>query len=91
MMVGRLTNAKVKLATLEDVFDVDRKTIRSWGKAILSRDLDLLTRVLLGRGVDQKRTSAIDKYVVRRWDELRMKAVSISMPPWPRKFKTSLK
>ena len=71
MMVGRLANAKVRLATLEDVFEVDRKTIRSWGKAILSRDPDQLARVLLGRGVNQKRTPAIDKYVVRRWAELR--------------------
>ena len=71
MMVGRLANAKVKLATLEDVFGVDRKTIRSWGKAILSRDLDQLARVLLGRGVNQKRTPAIDRYVLRRWAELR--------------------
>ncbi len=71
MMVGRLANARVRLATLEDVFDVDRKTIRSWGKAILSRDPELLARVLLGRGVNQKRTPAIDKYVVRRWAELR--------------------
>ena len=70
MMVGRLANAKVKLATLEEVFGVDRKTIRSWGKAILSRDLDELSRILLGRGVNQKRTPAIDKYVVRRWAEL---------------------
>jgi hypothetical protein len=71
MMVGRLANAKVRLATLEDVFNVDRKTIRSWGKAILSRDIESLARVLLGRGVNQKRTPAIDKYVVRRWAELR--------------------
>jgi hypothetical protein len=71
MMVGRLANAKLRLATLEDVFNVDRKTIRSWGKAILSRDLELLARVLLGRGANQKRTPAIDKHVVRRWAELR--------------------
>ena len=71
MMVGRLANAKVKLATLENVFEVNRKTIRSWGKAILSRDLDLLAHVLLGRGVNQKRSPAIDKYVIRRWSELR--------------------
>jgi hypothetical protein len=71
MMVGRLANAKVRIASLEDVFNVDRKTIRSWGKAILSRDLESLARILLGRGVNQKRTPAIDKYVVRRWAELR--------------------
>jgi len=71
MMVGRLANAKVRIATLEDVFNVDRKTIRSWGKAIVSRDLELLARVLLGRAVNLKRTPAIDKYVLRRWPQLR--------------------
>jgi hypothetical protein len=71
MMVGRLANAKVRLTTLQDVFHVDRKTIRSWGKAILSRDLELLAHVLLGRGVNQKRTPTIDRYVIRRWFELR--------------------
>lgn len=71
MMVGRLYNANVKLIALEEVFDVDRKTIRSWAAAIRSRDPELLSRVLLGRGVNVKRTPAIDKYVVRRWAELR--------------------
>jgi len=71
MMVGRLFNAKVRRATLEDVFDVDRKTIRSWGRAIRSRDPELLARVLLGRGVNQKRTPDIDRYVIRRWAQLR--------------------
>ena len=71
MMVGRLANANVRITTLADIFNVDRKTIRSWGKAIASRDPELLARVLLGRGVNQKRTSAIDKYVRRRWAQLR--------------------
>lgn len=71
MMVARLYNANVKLIALEEVFDVDRKTIRSWAAAIRSRDPELLSRVLLGRGVNVKRTPAIDKYVVRRWAELR--------------------
>ena len=32
MMVGRLYNAQVRDATLEEVFDVDRKTMSSWGR-----------------------------------------------------------
>jgi len=56
MMVARLYNANVKLIALEEVFDVDRKTIRSWAAAIRSRDPELLSRVLLGRGVNVKRT-----------------------------------
>ena len=71
MMVGRLYNAQVRVATLEEVFDVDRKTMSSWGKAIRSRDASELQRVMLGRGASQKRTPVIDRYVVRRWGELR--------------------
>ena len=70
MLAGRLYNAGVLVAKLEEVFKADRKTIRAWGDAIVSRDPERLARVLLGRGVNQKRTSAIDKFVVRRWDEL---------------------
>jgi hypothetical protein len=71
MLAGRLYNAGVLVAKLEEVFKADRKTIRAWGEAIVSRDPERLARVLLGRGVNQKRTPAIDKYVVRRWAELR--------------------
>ena len=71
MMVGRLYNAGVKVTTLEDTFNLDRKTIGSWGRAMLSRDPEVLQRVLLGRGASQKRTPAIDRYVFRRWSELR--------------------
>jgi hypothetical protein len=70
MMVGRLYNAGVMVTTLEDRFKSDRKTIRSWGQAILSRDPDVLHRVMLGRWVNRKRTPAIDKYVTLRRAEL---------------------
>jgi hypothetical protein len=70
MMVGRLYNAGVKVTTLEDTFNLDRKTIGSWGRAMLSHDPELLQRVLLGRGASQKRTPAIDRYVIRRSSEL---------------------
>ena len=70
MMVGRLYNARVKVTTLEDTFNLDRKTIGSWGRAMRSRDPEVLQRVLLGRSASQKRTPAIDRYVVRRRSEL---------------------
>ena len=70
MMVGRLFNANVRTSVLEEVFGLDRKTIRSWGLAIQSHDPDHLQRVMLGRGANQKRTPVIDRYVVRRRREL---------------------
>jgi hypothetical protein len=69
MLAGRLYKAGVLVAKLEEVFKADRKTIRAWGDAIVSRDPERLARVLLGRGVNQKRTPAIDHYVVGRWAE----------------------
>ena len=70
MLLGRLCNARVQITKLEEVFAVDRKTIRLWAGAILSRDPERLVRVLLGRDVNQKRSLAIDEYVVRRHAEL---------------------
>jgi hypothetical protein len=70
LLVGRLYNAGLRVATLEEVFKVDRKTLRSWGQAILSRDPEHLARVLLGRGINQKRTPAINNYVARRSADL---------------------
>ncbi len=70
LLVGRLYNGGLKVTTLERVFGVTRKTFREWGLAIVSRDVDQLARVLLGGG-NRKRSPAIDKYVRRRWGELR--------------------
>lgn len=52
MLAGRLYNAGVLVAKLEETFRADRKTIRSWGDAIVSRDPERLACVLLGRGVN---------------------------------------
>lgn len=69
MMVGRLYNAGVKVASLEDTFSQDRKTIGSWGRAMRSHDPEVLQRILLGRSAGQKRTPAIYRYDIRRRTE----------------------
>jgi hypothetical protein len=70
LLVGRLYNAGVKVSTLEEVFQADRKTMRLWGRALLSRDPELLQRVLLGREVCRKRTAAVEAYARQRWPQL---------------------
>ena len=70
LLVGRLYNAKLKVRVLEEVFQADRKTIRLWGQALLSRDPEQLQRVLLGRQTARKRTPAIEAYARQRWGQL---------------------
>jgi hypothetical protein len=70
LLAGRLYNAGLKVRVLEEVFQADRKTIRLWGQALLSRDPEQLQRALLGREVSRKCTAAIKAYVRRRWPQL---------------------
>ena len=71
MFVGRLYNAKFRVESLEVAFDVDRKTIATWGKALLSPDPAVLERAMLGRRALVKRSALLDNYVHLRWIELR--------------------
>lgn len=71
LLAGRLYNARLKVAVLEEVFQADRKTMRLWGRALLSRDRELLQRVLLGREVSRKRTPAVEAYARLRWPQLK--------------------
>jgi hypothetical protein len=71
LLVARLYNAGIRVRTLEEVFEVDRKTMRGWGQALRSGKAEHLARVLLGTEVCRKRTAAIDEYVRRRWKALR--------------------
>jgi hypothetical protein len=71
LLAGRLYNAGLKVAVLEEVFQADRKTIRLWGRALLSRDGELLQRVLLGRQVSRKCTAAVEAYARLRWPQLK--------------------
>ena len=69
MLVARLYNADVKVAVLEELFDLDHKTIRSWGLALDSGDPEALQRMLFG--VPRKLTPAIREFIAQRWPQLR--------------------
>jgi hypothetical protein len=64
--VGRLYNAGVNRAALSKVFDVDRKTLQRWGKALLMPDAESSIRALRSRSEPRKLT--VD---VRRFAEVR--------------------
>ena len=60
LMVGRLYNAGVKVRTLQEVFEVDRKTLQRWGPALHSGNEALLWRVLAGSAASPQ-TDAADR------------------------------
>ena len=69
-MLARLYNAGVKLSALCESFQVDPKTIRRWGKALLQGDAAELVRVLEGRGACHKLTQAVENFARLRWPDL---------------------
>jgi hypothetical protein len=70
LLLARLYNAGVKLSALCESFQVDPKTIRRWGKALLRGDPAELIRVLQGRGVCHKLTPTVENFARLRWPHL---------------------
>ena len=75
LLVARLYNAGLRVQTLAEVFGIDPKTMRRWGRALRSSDPALLEHMLLGPEVARKRTAAIDAYVRQRWPALRREGI----------------
>lgn len=70
LLAGRLYNAGLKVQSLTAVFQVDRKTLQRWGRALQSGDAQELIRVLAGRSAVRKLTPAIAAFVRQRWPRL---------------------
>lgn len=66
LMVAQLYNAGVKGITLVEVFKVDPKFMRRWGRALKSGDPETLIKALQGRGA-RKLTPEIKAYIKRRF------------------------
>ncbi len=69
LMVAQLYNAGVKGVTLVEVFCVDPKYMRKWGRALKSGDPETLVNALRGRG-PRKFTPEIRAFVRRRFPVL---------------------
>jgi len=70
LLGGRLFNAGLKVQSLTEVFEVDRKTLQRWGRALQSGDAQELVRVLAGRSAGRKLTPTIEAFVRQRvWCE----------------------
>jgi hypothetical protein len=70
MLVGRLYNAGLSRTVLQRTFQVDRKTMQRWGRALRSRDSQELIGLLAGRRGRRKLTAEIQAYVRVRWPQL---------------------
>jgi hypothetical protein len=70
LLAARLYNAGVRVATLEGVFGLDRKTMRTWGQALCSGDREWLAAVLAGRWGRRQLTVEMASYVRARWPAL---------------------
>jgi|GEM_PF-2338363 len=62
MLVGRLFNAGVPVGELAAAFSHDPRTIRKWGLAVLSGDIDEMARVFAGRGGPPKVVPELIRY-----------------------------
>jgi len=71
LLAARLYNAGLRVATLEAVFGLNRKTLRSWGLALRAGDREWLAQVLAGRWGRRKFTVEMESYVRARWPALR--------------------
>lgn len=62
MLVGRLYNAGVKLCELHRRFGHDNRTIKKWGTALQSGDIDAMVRAFAGRGYGKKATPELIRH-----------------------------
>ena len=69
LMVAQLYNAGVKGLTLIEVFNVDPKSMRKWGRALKSGDPEKLVKALQSRG-ERKLTPEIKAFIKRRFSIL---------------------
>jgi len=70
MLLARLYNAKVQVQSLVECFGIAHTTLRRWGLALLSGDMERIKRAFSGQGAERKVTPEIEDYVRNRFHEL---------------------
>ncbi len=70
MLLGRLYNGGVHGRTLTKSFGVARSTLRRWGRALKSGDMERIRRAFSGQGAEKKITPEIADYVRDRFHDL---------------------
>lgn len=70
MLLARLHNAGVSGQRLTDRFGAARSTLRRWGRALKSGDMDRIRDAFSGQGATRKVTPEIESYVRDRFRDL---------------------
>ena len=63
MLIGRLYNARVKLKDIREKFSHDNRTIKKWGNALKSGDMNIMLKAFAGKKVCKKTTPELIRYV----------------------------
>ena len=63
MLVGRLYNAGAKLCELHAAFGHDNRTVKIWGDALKSGNMDTMVKAFGGRGNNKKRSPELIRYM----------------------------
>jgi len=69
-MIGRLFNAGVKKKSLGNAFNLSYTTMKRWGDALKSNDMDTIARVLAGPGAPKKITGEIKEFIRIRFQTI---------------------
>ncbi|MBT3297252.1 MAG: hypothetical protein HN383_18445 [Verrucomicrobia bacterium] len=69
MLVGRLCNAGVSQRELSETFGHDTRTIKKWGTALLTNDMDEIARVFAGRSGRRKVSPELIRYARQLYRE----------------------
>ena len=67
MFIGRLYNSGVKLCTLREVFGHDGRTVKKWGNALKTCDVDEMSKAFTGRKAVRKTTPELIRYVLQQY------------------------
>ena len=78
MFLGRMYNCKYKLDDLVRKFGPSHKTIRLWGKALLSSDLEYIRKVFAGHENKRKITPEIDGFIRGTFNAVKDKVKNFS-------------
>ena len=68
MFIGRLYNAGVKLSLLRDRFNHDGRTVKKWGEALKSCNIEEITLAFTGRKGHKKVVPEVIRYIIQQYN-----------------------
>jgi len=69
-LIARLFNADFSRKKLNETFGYDYKTMKKWGAALLSGDIDHIKKVFSGNNTKRKITPDIEKYIINLYRDI---------------------